>query len=193
MFRCFKSSHSILAQGWGPFVGPAFGAVADVIGQDTMYNALEQADEEANPGLVYFNHQYKGFFAVKATKEEHIAEFFVIDPQVILSNYTAARTSSGGIVAEFMCDTQVTTKADVPGSLERSEQCGAIQFETERSPIDTIPFPQASLDDVSTDLSDCGYAQCEFDVASSETSTAPQSIGLLSAAILMTVVCLATL
>jgi hypothetical protein len=86
---------------------------------DALYDLLEQADEAANPGLKYFNHQYKGFFAVRATKERHAAEFFVVTPETIKSDYAKARKASGNIVADFMCDAQLTTTAGMPGSLRR--------------------------------------------------------------------------
>ena len=139
-------------------------------GSDEVYSLLEQADEAANPGLKYYNLQYKGFFAVKATKESHVAEFFVVDPETILQNYDTARSESGALVANYKCDAQLTTMAGTPGSLERTGTCSAIEFDTSRPEVWDLPFPKATSDDsLVTQLEDCGYKQCEFDVTATPT------------------------
>ena len=124
---------------------------------------MEAADEAANPGLKYYNMQYKGFFAVKATKEEHVAEFFVVDPETILTDYANARSTSNSIVADFMCDAQLTTTAGQRGSLTRSDDCSVIEFDTKRSSMLGVPFPDSSTEGA-VELSDCGYDECEFAV-----------------------------
>jgi hypothetical protein len=112
------------APGGGPAVYPAFQPLEDAVGgQDALYDVLELADETANPGLHYFNMQYKGFYAVRATKETHVAEFFGFTPDTILSSYEDARAASGGLTADFVCDSQVTTTAGERGSMVRTEEC----------------------------------------------------------------------
>ena len=139
-------------------------------GDDEVYRLLELADEAANPGLKYYNLQYKGFFAVKATKTSHVAEFFVVTPETVLSNYSNARAaSSGGLVADFMCDAQLVTTAGEPGSLERGDACSVIEFDTARPAVWSLPVPTATTQSLETTaLTDCGHRQCEFDVATPE-------------------------
>lgn len=124
---------------------------------------MEAADEAANPGLKYYNMQYKGFFAVQATKKSHVAEYFVIDPKTILTNYTTARRNNT-IVAPFTCDAQLTTTAGKPGSLDRTAVCSLVKFETKRSAIWNMPFPKPTTDGLKTSLSKCGFDECAFSI-----------------------------
>ena len=110
-----------------------------------------------------------GFFAVKVTKESHIAEYFVVEPETILKNYEDAREASGGIVADFACDVQVVTTAGAPGSLDRQDTCSVIDFATERPAVWSIPVPASSMDGDVTGLTGCGYKQCTFTVMPAET------------------------
>lgn len=137
---------------------------------------MEQAEEAANPGLEYYNLQYKGFFAVKATKETHIAEFFVVDPKTILTDYAEARDTSGNIVADFLCDTQLTTTAGIPGSLDRVDECSQIEFETTRPAVWDLPFPVVESDTDIVELSNCGYEGCQFDVKVAGESEADEPV-----------------
>lgn len=151
-----------------------FSSLASTLGgEDAVYDITEQADEAANPGLKYFNHQYKGFFAVRATKEEHTAEFFAVTPETILTDYDTARTASGTIVADFKCDAQLTTTAGMPGSLTRSDECGAVQFDSTRPGTADIPFPAADTDEL-RELSSCGYMGCQLE-AEAPTNTPSSS------------------
>lgn len=177
-----------------------------------MYSLLEKADEAANPGLAYFNLQYKGmklysvprctvfnadflfsnsqlvclceflyhptlgFFAVKATKQSHVAEFIVIEPDTILANYEDARAASGKVTADFACDVQLTTTAGSPGSLDRQDTCSAITFASERPAVWGIPVPASGDDTDVVELTGCGYKQCMFTVTAPElepTTEAP--------------------
>jgi hypothetical protein len=148
---------------------PVFSSLSNILGSNgTVFNLMEAADEAANPGLKYYNMQYKGFFAVKATKETHVAEYFVIEPETILTDYDTARRNSSAIVAPFKCDSQLTTTAGKPGSLDRAEACSAVKFETARSPTLKIPFPNPSTDGPKTSLSGCGYDECAFAVVGRE-------------------------
>jgi hypothetical protein len=146
------------------------------VGVDGVYNLLEAADEDANPGLKYFNHQYKGFFAVKATRQEHVAEFFAISPDDILRDFDAARTQSGKMTAEFFCDAQLTTTAGQAGSLERSDNCGAIAFDETRPSVWELDFPPSSSVRGLVTLENCGYDQCTSDLAPVSDPSAALSI-----------------
>jgi hypothetical protein len=170
----------VTSPGWGPAVYPAFQPLEDAVGgQDALYDVLELADETANPGLHYFNMQYKGFYAVRATKETHVAEFFGFTPDTILSSYEDARAASGGLTADFVCDSQVTTTAGERGSMVRTEECSAIQFATERPAVWSLPFPLDATEERSATLSvegletltGCGYIQCEFDTQATVADT----------------------
>eukprot|EP00977_Amphora_coffeiformis_P009290 scaffold2103_cov185-Amphora_coffeaeformis.AAC.35 len=167
----------VTSPGWGPALFPPFSGLSDLVGgDDEIYSLLEQAEEDANPGLKYYNLQYKGFFAVKATKETHVAEYFVIDPETILTDYPEARTASGDIVANFKCDTQLTTTAGMPGSLDRVDQCSAIEFEATRPAVWDLPFPVVEPGENIVELSDCGYDECQFDIKATDAPTSGASI-----------------
>lgn len=109
----------------------------------------------------------------------------MIEPETILTNYEDAREASGGIVADFACDVQVTTTAGAPGSLDRQDTCSVIDFATERPAVWSIPVPASSVDDNVTELTGCGYKQCTFTVTPAETeapSAAPTEMKTPSAA-----------
>jgi hypothetical protein len=149
---------------------PGFGGIfynqdlADILGsEDAAYRLVEKADEDANPGLQYWDMQHKGFFVVKATKETHVAEYFGFKPSVTLTNFTAARAASDGLTAEYVCRVSLTTTAGEPGSLVRNDECSAIEIDTERPAVWGLPYPLGIADGDAVHLTDCGYDQCEFD------------------------------
>jgi hypothetical protein len=118
--------------------------------------------------------QFKGFFAVRATKEAHVAEYFGIAADITLSTYETARAASGKITADFACDGQFTTTAGMPGSLDRSDTCGAITFASERPAVWGLPFPVADVSSLElAELIGCGMEQCELDTRSVAVPTAP--------------------
>jgi alkaline phosphatase D len=180
---------AVAFQGWGPFVYPAFSSLSETVGgDDALYSLLEEADEAANPGLKYYNHQYKGFMAVRATKESHVAEFYVHTPETVTSSYEVARAASGTIVAEYACDTQLTTTAGMPGSLDRADECSAITFESERPAVWDLPFPQVADAADLAELSDCGFAECKFATEPAPTSGATVVSGVSALLLLVAVV-----
>jgi hypothetical protein len=162
---------------------PGFGGffynqnLADILGsEDAAWRLVEKADEEANPGLQYWNMQHKGFFVVKATKETHIAEYFGFTPDVTLTNFEDARAANGdALTAEYTCRVSLTTTAGEPGSLVRSDVCSAIEIDTERPAVWGLPYPiqDAPVDGIR--LTDCGFNQCKFNVTAQEEATPPDS------------------
>ena len=131
-------------------------------GEDAVLKMVEAADEAWNPGLKYNNVEYNGFVAVKVTKTTHIAEYFGIAPETLVSPYNVALSNNpGGLTAKFFCDVQLTTTAGSPGSLVRSGNCSAIQFDTIRPAVWNTSFPLAVTSPIKK-LSNCGYNQCTF-------------------------------
>lgn len=119
-----------------------------------------------------------------------MAEFFVIEPETILTNYADARAASEGIVADFACDVQLTTMADTPGSLERQSTCSAVSFSTERPTVWSIPVVSDESLSLDNPLDGCGYQQCTFNVTEStvDDSTSAASKTLQTAVLLLAAV-----
>jgi hypothetical protein len=154
---------------------PGFGDVED------LYDLLELAEETLNPGLVYYNNQYKGFFAVRVTKDSHVAENYVVTRDTTLAPYPADEStaeSRTSLTVPYFCDAQLTTTAGERGSLERSNNCSAITFDETRPAAWDIPYPLSagsSMSDLSVQLSNCGYDQCRFQVPEQVPMPSPSS------------------
>jgi hypothetical protein len=117
---------------------------------------------------MYYNHQYKGFFAVKITKDSHVAENFAVSRATTLTPYPSNEStaeSRTSMTAPYFCDVQLTTTAGQRGSLERSDACSAIAFDESRPAVWDIPFPlsNSSMSSILVQLSDCGYNQCQLE------------------------------
>jgi hypothetical protein len=164
---------AVTSPGWGPSMYGIFNPLEEAVGgKDALYDTIEQLDEMANPGLKYFNMQFKGFYAVKATKESHVTEYFGIRPDILTSNYVAARAlNNDGITAAHICDSHLTTTAGMPGSLDRDDSaCGTIKFASARPALWELPVPESDdLEGVAT-LSDCGMLECKFDAPTMVTT-----------------------
>jgi hypothetical protein len=140
---------------------------------DGVYGLINDNVEAVNPGLVYANVQHKGFIAIKATKETHIAEYILVEAEITLSNYTTAREVSKGITAPFFCGSSLVTTNGIQGSLEEQEECGAVEFESERPAVWDIPVPVAEPP-MGDALANCDFNACEFKVAASLTEPASE-------------------
>jgi phosphodiesterase/alkaline phosphatase D-like protein len=161
----------VTSPGWGSSMYGIFNPLEDAVGgEDALYDTIEQHDEAANPGLKYFNIQFKGFYLVKATKETHVTEYFGIRPDIMKSNYATARTENNdGITAAHICDSHLTTTAGMPGSLDRDDSaCGTIKFASTRPALWELPVPKNDdIEGVPT-LSDCGMLECKSDALTAE-------------------------
>ena len=144
----------VTSPGWGPFLEPVYGSVKDMIGGEKgVQQMIQKGFYASNAGLKYGEMFHKGFFAVKATKTTHTTEYFLFEPEVILSDYMAARNSSSGLTADYYCGASLVTTAGEKGSLEPQEKCGAISFDkTSRPVVWEIPVPAGFSDDVPEEL-----------------------------------------
>jgi hypothetical protein len=150
----------VTSPGWGPFVSGLFAPVSALLGGDAgIYKFLSDMWELQNDGLVYANVEKKGFFAVKATKDAHITEYFLNGRNTTLTNYPNARAATGGITAEFVCDASLRTSAGKPGELTEQAACSAIKFDKARPAVWSLPVPIAPLF-ASTKLTNCGMDSC---------------------------------
>jgi len=136
-------------------LGPLFAGLS-MLDQDTIVNMVNGAYERANPNLHYANVGYKGFVAVKVTKDSNTAEFITIDPDVMLQDFDEAR--GDGITAPFDCKASMVTPVDSPGTLDRSDEC-TIAFDSTRPAVYDITVP-AGVSDANAALADCGYKGC---------------------------------
>lgn len=125
-------------------------------GRNATFDLLEKAVVDCTPGLKYGSMQRRGFYAAKVTKDTHVAEYLLVDPEVILMDFEEAREESGGITARFVCDASLETYVESPGSLEYRDECGVITFETTRPAVFDLPVPSA-FSSMSTPLVGCGH------------------------------------
>ena len=105
-------------------------------------------------------------------QETHTAEFMLFEPEVILSDYDAAREASGSITAAFTCGVSLVTKAEDAGSLDPQDNC-VNTFDTARPIVWEIPVPlvgDGSLE-IGPSLVECGFDACEFDTTDDESDT----------------------
>lgn len=191
----------VTSPGWGPPMSLVLSPLIPILGSSrAVLELVNDLFEGQNPGMVYTEVGYKGFFAVKATKvstidcrwdcfrvddcvighshlptsfvtkESHITEYFNILPEDILRNYTEARAVSGNITSSYFCGTSLVTTAGQKGSLVEQDKCSAIEFETTRSELFEIPVPTNGPAASSTELTDCGVMGCELEVNFDEPS-----------------------
>ena len=133
----------VTAPGWGPFLFPALQPGSAVFGgTQGIYKLINAMFVKENPGLVYADTQFKGFFVVKATKESHIAEYIHMTGETLLQNYSVARSLSGKITGNFFCGASLKTTAGVRGSLVSNNTCSAIQFDSVHPEVWRALFPK---------------------------------------------------
>jgi hypothetical protein len=126
-------------------------------------------------------------------QDSHTAEYFGIAAKDILSDYETARQASGGITAAYKCLASLETQAEVPGSLERMDDCSVITFVSERPAAYDLPVP-LTIPLSGEALTQCGYMGCVFSAsiegvmpASTSTAAPFTSIYKTLSAVVMTV------
>jgi PhoD-like phosphatase len=151
----------VTSPGWGPFVGGVLNPISNLLGGDEgVFKFLNDMWELQNNGLVYGDVQKKGFFAVKATKDSHVAEYFLVTQNTTLSNFAEARAwNNGKITAAFSCDASLLTRAAIPGELTPQASCSAIKFDSKRPSVWSLPVPIRPLIK-GKKLIDCGMDSC---------------------------------
>jgi alkaline phosphatase D len=150
----------VTSPGWGPFLGGLFGPITAALGGDSgVYKLLSDLWELQNDGLVYGNVEKKGFFAVKANRVAHTAEYFLTGRNTTVTDYAKARAANGRITAEFECDASLTTLAGSPGNLVEQDICNTIKFDAARPAVWSLPVPIAPLF-AGTKLTNCGMDGC---------------------------------
>jgi PhoD-like phosphatase len=133
-------------------------------GPEEVYSLFDALFKQKNPSLVYADTRFKGFYAVKATKTTHTAEYIRIDPETILSNFTVARAARNGITAKFTCGASLVTTAGQRGSLVKQPACGAIAFDSIRPAEWSIPYPLNHTNTGLKKLQHCNMNACQFAV-----------------------------
>merc|ERR1719361_108803 len=123
------------SNGWYRSLWPMFVGIEDEI--ETAGTSIREitanAWKRANLGLKFIDNKEKSFYVVRLTHDTANTEYFSIDRQDLLTNFTAARSNSGTLTSDFSCRTSLVTKADEPGSLEeKPDGCGEIKFISER-------------------------------------------------------------
>merc|ERR1712150_76360 len=121
----------------------------------------------------------KGFVAVKVTKTSHTAEYILVEPGDMLSDFETARNVKGGITANFECGASLKTEAGAPGSLEKQDSC-IIEFDTMRPAVWNLPVPEVEDMSGGSLLTDCGYDACEFNIDEGKVFTFVTIEGCLS-------------
>jgi len=164
---------AVSSNGLGPAYFAAFAPIADTVGEDTIYDAIDAAGVATNPGLVFTNQRNKGFFAVSVTPETHTAEYFLLDSETLVTSFTDARAANGdGLTADYFCGASLTTNADTKGSLTKNDACAAITFVEERNAVFDLPVPVEPLDGTNeADLANCGFRGCTFDTQETASPT----------------------
>lgn len=153
----------VASPGWGPVVKPLFDSISDLIGgEDVVYDMLNSAIEEGNPGMVYGDIGKKGFFVVTADKQEANIEYYGMRPEAILMDYESARAESGSITALYECGAHLVSTAGEPGSLVEVDGCSAL-FDSERPAVWDIPMPASDSPDFT--ISTCKIETCTLDVS----------------------------
>jgi len=157
---------SVTSGGYGLVLGALFSVVAGAIGgAENLLKIFQDSFVADNSGLVYAELNRKGFIAVTATKEKHVAEYILLDTDTRTSDYATVREASGTITASFQCDVSFVTMAGEPGSLATQDGC-EITFDAERPKEWLIPVPVSggvSRCPEDERLSACDYSACELD------------------------------
>ncbi|KAG7365757.1 alkaline phosphatase [Nitzschia inconspicua] len=157
--------------GWGSFFQPLFASINEIVGGDAgVYEMVNAAFEDANPGLVYGDVGKKGFFVVTLQKEEANIEYFGMSPTEILVDCETARAANGdSITAAYTCGARLISTAGEPGSLVENNDGCITMFESERPALWDVPVPlSTSIDGVST-IEGCGADACIFQDTSADT------------------------
>lgn len=151
-------------------LGSTVGALGGIEGYRKM---LRDGLIHNHRGMVYGDVVYRGFIAAEVTRTQHVAEYFHFADETMASNYSEARAASGMIVADFICGSSVVTDANVKGSLEEQESCGAITFETARPAAWDLPVPIDSVPPPGDAVSTCGMFPCLVDASSLVEGVSP--------------------
>lgn len=153
----------VTSPGFGAAVYPFLAPIAPALGgADGVYSVINSLLTEQNPGLKFADTQNKGFYAVKATKGTHIAEFIFVTPATLLSNYSAALSASGGITANHFCGASLVTTAGVKGSLDKQANCSTIEYDTVRPAVWGLPYPPSNNTAALRTLTACNMDACVF-------------------------------
>ena len=115
----------VTANGWGPYVGPAFspglGAAA--------YNLFEESCRITDPSLKYAGLKDKGFWVIKANATHHVAEAIQINTDDMAeqptNDYLATQPIMEGSLAPFYCDASMVSTAGEVGSLYNQLETGS--------------------------------------------------------------------
>ena len=80
-----------------------------------------------------------------------------------LTDFKTARSLSGGITSDFSCYASLVTNAGEPGSLEKQNECGAIEYEETHPHLWDIPVP-ISMTPSNTILTECDFNACKVNM-----------------------------
>lgn len=139
------------------------GVTAPGIGRDVLaeMEPIDEALPSADGGWLYLAETWKrtngppydliqaeirhsGFVAVRATRTEHVAEFYGIPADDMLMDYPEARnrsTDGNALTSRYLCTGRFVTDVAAPGSFVKEEGCG-IEFDKESRPAEwSIPVP----------------------------------------------------
>lgn len=139
------------------------GWVGALLGTQSLMRAQNQARINQIPNVKYAQLYYRGFIAAQATRTKHISEYIFIPESVSDMTFEEARADNDhGPTGRFFCDASFETRAADKGSFDRREECGAVQFDTERHPALSIPVPMLNLPPLPQQdvLEDCGFKGC---------------------------------
>ena len=176
---------SVTSPGFAAQFLPIFASVADAVGEDAIFETMENGYLRQNPNLKLVSLRYKGFTVVKVTPEKHTAVWFGTSNEDRVSNFATARAAAGegSLTAQPICVGSATTSSDMPGSLETSDDCSAIVFE--RSSL--LDIPVVAIDSMvdGDALNGCGMVECSFDaVAPPSTSSSSPMVTAVGASVL---------
>lgn len=139
-----------------------FSPIAPFIDVDALHAAMGEGNVNQVPGMRYSNIFKKGFFAVKVTPEKHVAEYFLFTEETMQTDYESAREESGGITASVDCVASLETRAGEKGSLDRSDECSAIEFDSARPSFWNLPVPIRDYPNYKP-LINCDFRGCVYD------------------------------
>lgn len=154
----------VSSPGFGPLFNPVMAPIEAALGgEQARYDAYHAAYYRTNPNLVFTDVQHKGFFVAVATPDKHTVEYFGFDHETMLSDYSLARSKSGGLTAETKCLTSLVTTT--PGSLETNADCVAVSFIKERPSFFSMSVETGPLPEQEPVASDCGSTVCMIEFA----------------------------
>ncbi|CAE8623478.1 unnamed protein product [Polarella glacialis] len=168
----------VTAPGWGGSLSGMFQSAGS-----SMWDFIHRSFMAGNPGLKYANTKDKGFFAVKATKTRHVAEFYLISDNASApasQPYTAkiykdARTA-GRLTAPYYCGTSLVTTAGSKGSLAEQASCEVV-FQTGSWPAEwsTIKLPAYTIPTTTAATAAAATTATATTAAAATTTTTKQA------------------